>query len=282
MLATLLITCGRSPYPGYKEAGQEVYLRYIALGEGEQIANDSDSVYVRFRMARPGEAPGSFWSSEQWYLVKDLREGAMRPVLRRLHVGDSMSVIAPMPSWPWQALSKTNLDVPPDTAHLCTELSLLAIRTPAQMRADAVRMKQNDPAGYERRLIASYMARSHDVWTRWGTSDMYYSITGSPLDTSRIRTGQVVDLSWVGRRLEDGLVFDEGVPQGEAFHWNYGTPDQVIHGIETAVSLMREGQEGEFILPSTLAYGGKGIPGALDPWSPVIYKVRVIAVDRGG
>lgn len=280
-IALSVIACDRSPYPGYKVVGEDVHLHYITLGEGEQLANDSDSVHVRFRSSRLGEAPGSYWSSEMWYLAKDMREGAMHPVLRRLHVGDSMSVITRASLWPWKAMARGSAAVLPDTGLLCTELSLLAIRTPTEMRSDAARRKQNDPEGYERRLIGAYIERSGEAWTRWGTSDLHYIITGTAIDTNRAQYRQVVQLSWTGSRLEDGQVFDEQGTSGATFPWSFGTPDQLVQGLETAVSLLREGQEGRFILPSSLAFGGKGIPGTLEPWSPVLYTVRLEAVERG-
>lgn len=276
-----IVACDRSPYPGYKVVSPDVHLHYITLGEGEQLASDSDSVHVRFRSARLGEAPGSYWSSEMWYLTKDLREGAMRPVLRRLHVGDSMSVITRASLWPWAALARGSGAMLPDTGLLCTELSLLAIRTPMEMRSDAARMKQNDPEGYERRLIAAYIERSGEAWTRWGTSDLHYIISGTAIDTNRAQYRQVVQLTWSGSRLEDGQVFDEQGTNGTTFSWSFGTPDQLVQGLETAVSLLREGQEGRFILPSSMAFGGKGITGTLEPWTPVLYSVRLVAVERG-
>ena len=93
---------------------------------------------------------------------------------------------------------------------------------------------------------------------------------------------QLVQLSWTGTRLEDGQVFDEQGFGKATFPWSFGTPDQLVKGLEAAVSLLREGQEGRFILPSSLAFGGKGIPGRLDPWTPVLYTVRMEAVERGG
>ena len=94
-IALLVLTaCGGSPYPGFKEVASDVHLCYIKLGEGEVLPSDSDSVQVRFRIAELGADPGSFRSMQAWYSVKDLRQGAMLPVLRRWHEGDSMSVIA--------------------------------------------------------------------------------------------------------------------------------------------------------------------------------------------
>lgn len=280
VLALCLFACGRSPYPGYKEVSVDVYMRYIVLGDGDRLVQDSDSVHMRFRMARLGEEPGSFWSMDEWYLAKDIRMGAMLPIFRRLHQGDSMSVITRGMLWPWPALQLDRNDIIADTSQLCTELSLLDLRTPAQMRADAERLKRNDPAGYERRLIAAYIRHSKTEWTQWGTSDLYYRIEGTAVDTNKARYRETVQLAWEGRRLEDGQVFDVQGMHGTTFPWSYGTPDQVIKGIEAAASLLREGQEGTFIIPSMYAFGSRGIEGTLEPNSPVVYTVRLVAVER--
>lgn len=276
----VVVACGGSPYPGFKEASEGVHLRYISLGEGVRIVGDSDSVHLRIRAARVGEAPGSFWSTQQWYLVKDIRSGALLPVFRRMHEGDSMSVIAPVAMWPWAGLA-AGTAMGSDTTLLCTQLSLLDLRTPAQMRADAERLRRNDPLAFERRLINAFMARSKKDWTQWGTSDMYYRITGAAKDTNQVRYRETVQLVWEGMRLEDGRVFDMQGQNGNTFPWSFGTPDQVIPGIGTAVSLLREGQEGTFILPSSMAFEAHGIPGTLEPNSPVVYSVRLVSVERG-
>lgn len=275
----LLCACG-SPYAGYKEVEDDVHVRLITLGDGERLAADSDSVHVRFRIALLDDEPGSFLSTERWYATRDLRSGAMMPVLRRLHEGDSMSVIATAGSLPLAVIAGDALEVVADTAHLKTELSLLAINTPAMMRDAEERLRHDDPEGFERRLIGAYIARSKESWTRWGTSDMHYTISGTAADTNRVRLHQTVTVAWTGSRLEDGQVFDDTRTNGSSFTFRYGDPDQVMKGIETAVSLLREGQEGRFIVPSSLAFGARGIPGTLDPWTPVVYSVRLEAVER--
>ncbi|MEO8591651.1 MAG: FKBP-type peptidyl-prolyl cis-trans isomerase [Flavobacteriales bacterium] len=276
----LLSACGGSPYLGYKEVEDDVHVRLLSLGDGERLATDSDSVHVRFRVSHLEEEPGSFLSTERWYATKDLRSGAMLPVLRRLHEGDSMSVIAPAGQLPWQAIANGPVEPVADTAHMRTELSLLAIRTPALMRAEEERRRREDPEGFERRLIGAYLVSAPEGWTRWGTSDMHYIITGAAADTNRVKLHETVIVAWVGKRLEDGQVFDDTRKNGSTFTWRYGDPDQVMKGIETAVSLLREGQEGRFIIPSSLAFGAKGISGTLDPWTPVLYTVRLERVER--
>lgn len=278
--ALLFSACGGSPYTGYKEVEDDVHVRLITLGDGDALATDSDSVHVRFRISQLSDAPGSFLSTERWYATKDLRSGALMPVWRRLHEGDSMSVIAQAGSLPWAVISASGTDAIADSAHMRTELSLLAIRTPALMRAETEKRRREDPEGFERRLIAAYLANEPAGWTRWGTSEMHYLIAGEAVDTNRVALRQSISVSWTGVRLEDGRTFDDTRKSGGAFTFRFGDQDQVIRGIEVAVSLLREGQEGRFIFPSSMAFGSKGIPGALDPWTPVLYTVRMEAVDR--
>jgi peptidyl-prolyl cis-trans isomerase A (cyclophilin A) len=92
--------------------------------------------------------------------------------------------------------------------------------------------------------------------------------------------GDHVTISYQGRRMEDGLLFDDTRKNGEAFSFRFGDKDQVMPGLEVAVHLLREGQEGTFLFPSDLAFGAKGIPGVLEPHMPVDYTVRLDKVER--
>lgn len=271
----LLLGCSRSPHEGYKSVSNDVHLRYIALGDGDRVPGDADSLLLRFRAARLGEEPGSLWSTERWYRAADLRQGALLPVLRRIHVGDSMSVIAPGRSWPWEPLLRRDLPPPADTLIVRTELSLLAMVKPEEQAAHRARFKQSDPVGFERSLIETYTAQEPGTWTRWGTSDLHYRIHGAATDTARWVYGAPLLLRWEGFGLADGRRLDDTERNGGAFHWSYGTPDQVLTGIEVAVSLLRPGQEGEFIFPSHMAFGERGLPGVLEPGMPVRYRVKV-------
>ncbi len=281
VLAVLVLAaCGGSPYPGFKEVATDVHLCYIKLGDGEYLPSDSDSVQVRFRVAELGEEPGSFWSMQAWYAVKDLRQGALSPVLRRWHEGDSMSVIAEARLWPWSVLAGSSFRSPADTLLLRTELSLLALRTAARIHEDRERHRLADPEGFERRLISAYIQRTGAPWQQWGTSDLHYIIDGLATDTHRAALKEPLLLAWEGRRLEDGKVFDVQGEGGPGFPWSPGTPDQVVRGIEVAVGLLREGQRGKFIFPSSFAFGNKGIPGAVEPSTPVVYDVRWVRAPR--
>jgi len=276
LVGALLSGCGGSPFPGFKEVGEDVFLRYHRLGEGEVLATDSDSVLLRLRVALHGDDPGTLLSTDRWYDTRDLRAGAFKPVLRRIHEGDSITVIAPQRLWPWPVMSAHKVLPTADTAWLQCELSLMRIKTMAESLAEQDRVRQLDPEAFEQALIEARVKAGGGSWERWGTSWMHYAVHGNVSDTMRANPGDLVIVAWKGRSLTNGAMFDEQA----AFTWRYGDPDQVVAGMHAAVGLMRLGQQGSFIMPSSLAFGERGIPGLLEPWSPVEYDVRLVAIER--
>jgi hypothetical protein len=282
LCALALIACSRSPYEGFKRVGDDVHLRYHVLGDGETLPMDSDHVRIRIRAGRPGGGAGELFSTEAVYEVNVLRNGAFLPVLARIHEGDSMSLIAPVEAWPWSALMNGAGAVIPDTGMVQMEISLIAIRTPAMARMENERLRRNDPLGFENELLQAYLVANGAGYERWGTSGMYYRISGEALDTAEVRLGDHVTIAYKGRRVEDGVLFDDTDRNGVEFSFRFGDKDQVMQGLEVAVHLLREGQQGSFLFPSEMAFGSKGIPAVLDPYMPVEYTVRLVKVERAG
>jgi FKBP-type peptidyl-prolyl cis-trans isomerase len=160
------------------------------------------------------------------------------------------------------------------------EFALLDIHTPAMIEAEQQHHRTADPEGYERKLIAAFMKNSGHDWIQWGTSELHYRINGAASDTARVKAGDLVEVSWRGFRLEDGVEIDDTQANAGPFSFRYGDQDQVIKGVETAVMLLREGQEGEFILPTDMAFGARGVDGLVEPWSPLRYVVKLERVER--
>lgn len=276
----LVAACSSSPYPEFKEVADSVYLRYHVLGDGEALVQDEDSIHLLFRATEWGGEPGSLLSTQSWFAATDLWHGALVPVLQRMHEGDSISLITPSVAMPWDALAPVGWRPPAGAAQVQVELALLHIRTPDMIHAEQERHRLADPEGYQRKLIAAFIERSGHVWEAWGTSLLHFRISGTAVDTARVEQGDVVYVSWRGSRLEDGVTIDDTAQKGGPFSFRYGDQDQVIKGIETAVMLLREGQEGEFIVPAEMAFGARGVGDLVEPWSPLRYAVKLEHVER--
>lgn len=83
-----------------------------------------------------------------------------------------------------------------------------------------------------------------------------------------------VTVHYTGRLL-DGTVFDSSVNRGEPATFPL---NRVIPGWTEGVQLMKEGARYTFFIPSDLAYGPQGIPGAIPAHSTLIFEVELLKV----
>jgi FKBP-type peptidyl-prolyl cis-trans isomerase len=100
--------------------------------------------------------------------------------------------------------------------------------------------------------------------------------TLTPGDTSLVREGREVVVHYQGRTTQ-GQVFDDSRIQEGPLRFVMGQEHQVIPGIEIGLERMHRGEVAELIIPSWLAFGGKGsVGGLVQPFSTVIYQVEVL------
>lgn len=114
-------------------------------------------------------------------------------------------------------------------------------------------------------------------------TDSTYATTASGLKYMILREGdgkspKATDQVTVHYRgqLTDGTEFDSSYTRGEpaAFPLN-----RVIPGWTEGLQLMKENGKAVFYIPSNLAYGEQGAPGAIPPNADLIFTVELIKVN---
>jgi FKBP-type peptidyl-prolyl cis-trans isomerase FklB len=75
--------------------------------------------------------------------------------------------------------------------------------------------------------------------------------------------------------LIDGTTFDSSYDRNEPIEITAG---QVIPGWGIALQLMRVGSKFEVYIPSELAYGPEGVPGAIPPYSTLVFEMELLDV----
>ena len=85
-----------------------------------------------------------------------------------------------------------------------------------------------------------------------------------------------VTVHYTGKLL-NGQVFDSSFNRGEPATFPL---NRVIPGWTEGVQLMKEGAKYTFFIPSDLAYGPQGVPGAIPPHSTLIFDVELIKVNK--
>jgi peptidylprolyl isomerase len=92
--------------------------------------------------------------------------------------------------------------------------------------------------------------------------------------------GQICVMHYTGWLYENGQrgkKFDSSLDRGMPFQFPIGN-GKVIPGWEEGVATMRVGGKRTLIIPSDLAYGVNGVPGAIPPNSTLIFDVELLDI----
>jgi hypothetical protein len=276
---TLLVACATGTHPGYKEVAEGVHMRLHAFGDGTAIAADGDSLILRISIAPQGATSASAFIADRIYAVRDLRTGALAPVLERSHEGDSVSIIAPAGAFPWERLAGISGPPVDGSVTMLARLRLLDVITPGEMQLRRTSRLNDDPLSMEQRIISEWLDDERaSGFLRWGTSMVYYRVDRPAVTERAVRSGDLVRVNCQGSRLADGVVVDDTDRHGGYYGWRYGDAGQVIPGLELAVRLFGHGGSGYILVPSQLAFGADGVDGSVPPQCPLLYHVRSVTI----
>lgn len=266
--------CNRAPLKGGSRIAEDVYWRLNALGEGERTPTDSDSVLMRVRMARPGMGAGSWFSTERWYPMGGGR--SVSSFFRRMHQGDSATVLLPAAQAPWAELGAAVPVQASDTGWVQVELSLREVRSLAQSRALARAALDARTATDEERTLNDFFTKDHRPWKQ--AMGVWYALEPEAEAGPRVQSGELVTLAYTASFLDNGIVFDDQRGNRGGLTFRLGDPGQVIKGLEVAAHLLpAKGGGGVFVIPAALAFGSSGSSsGIVPPWMPVLYRVEVV------
>lgn len=89
--------------------------------------------------------------------------------------------------------------------------------------------------------------------------------------------GKAVVVHYTGW-LENGNKFDSSLDRGQPFRFTLGQ-GQVIPGWDQGVAGMKTGGKRKLTIPPDLAYGERGVPGAIPPNSVLVFEVELLSVE---
>jgi FKBP-type peptidyl-prolyl cis-trans isomerase FkpA len=94
-------------------------------------------------------------------------------------------------------------------------------------------------------------------------------------DGIKVEQGKTVVISYKGYFLDGKLIdYSEG-----NFTYVYGTPDQLLKGLNSVIGRLKNGEFIKIILSSCLAFGKTGSSnGTVPPFTPLLYEIKLIEV----
>jgi FKBP-type peptidyl-prolyl cis-trans isomerase len=96
-------------------------------------------------------------------------------------------------------------------------------------------------------------------------------------DSVMVKNGDVVSVYYEGKFLNGRFL--ERSPAH--FDFIYGTPDQLLKGLNYVIPRLKIGQSAKIILPSRLAFGESGSAnGMVPPFTPLQYTIKLIDIKK--
>lgn len=126
------------------------------------------------------------------------------------------------------------------------------------------------PQKDENRLIEYAVANNIDV--ERSASGLYYTIAKTT-EEPNFNMGQDVAADYRGITL-DGKEFDSSYKRGQPIRFKVGA---MIPGWNEALTMMNKGSKATLLIPSSLAYGSRGFPGAIGPNEPLVFELEIPA-----
>lgn len=90
-------------------------------------------------------------------------------------------------------------------------------------------------------------------------------------------TGKLVTVHYTGT-LTDGTKFDSSLDRGQPFSFTIGQGD-VIQGWDLGVAGMKVGGKRKLTIPSDMAYGDAGVPGAIPGGATLVFEIELLKVE---
>lgn len=105
------------------------------------------------------------------------------------------------------------------------------------------------------------------------TSGLVYSIKNKGEGTAE--KGSMLTVHYRGTFRKSGEQFDASYDRGQPMVFKY-LEQRMIPGFEEGLSMLGKGAKARFIIPYFAAYGPQGRPGAIPPYSDLVFDIEVV------
>lgn len=200
-------------------------------------------------------------------------EDGMTQMFRTLSVGDSVKTEMPVKDFFTKVVGAPvppNVDTTLNVTYTIKVQDIMSVDEFLKAREVLMKKREDRVFGEDADKIKKYLADSN-VTALQDTSGLQY-IIHSQGKGKKPSIDDCVEVKYEGRFLKTGEVFDKA--DRMAFPLN-----GVIAGWKLGIAMLGEGDSGTFYIPSKLAYGPQGYPGAIPPDAILIFDVTLLNVE---
>lgn len=286
-VGVLLSSCwNNSAYKGYTETNSGLFYKLQSIGDGKIKPSSGDylQLIITYKTEKDSIFFDTYSTNETGKVILPFKHssfiGSFEEGLTNMNAGDSVSFIVSADSLfekffrterPMflKAGSKVKMDV-----------KLYSILSEKKYEAELDKFQQliDDRDIEEQRKLQLFLDTSRTQFIPLENGMYYLPIkqgTGCVPEE-----GNKVKIQYKGFFL-NGKQFESTYDRGQPLEFTIGEQEQVIKGIERAISFMNEGSKTKFIIPSHLAFGESGSStNIVPPYSTVIYEIELLNLTK--
>lgn len=274
-------SCKGPSIEGYTRDASGFYYKLLALGDGNSHPEVGNVCVVDAVMKTQDDSV--FWDTRHdamngLYIAinQKLLNGSCNGHLLKLVEGDSASFLV-RPSVFFRDYFDTIVPA------FCKNDSLVKLDFKFNQiisRQEYAALKQNAETGHvedteleELQLIESYLVQNYSFVKADGYG--MYTLEKQSTGLEKVSAGKRVKIAYSGSFL-DGKPVDKGE---QVLEFVYGTPDQLIEGLNIVIGSLKKAETIKIIVPSRLAFGESGSSnGSIPPYTPLVYSIKIIDI----
>lgn len=276
LLAVLFLSSCSSSGNGYTEAPEGYAYKLLAIGDGQKCAT-ATGVVVCEAVLRSGHDSiffNSRYQAPQGFYIRLRGSSAAsgKQHLAMLTEGDSLSLMIGK-----TCFFREYFDTLVPYFLLQDSLVKVDLKILRVLQADtapvAAANGQEDLELEELKQIDEYLKQHYPN----AKADGYglYILEHQQTGAEPVSAGKRIRIKYSGFYL-NGSPLDNGSQQLE---FAFGTPDQLVKGLNIVIGNLKKGETTKIIVPSRLAFGETGSTnGSIPPYTPLLYNVTLIDI----
>ena len=246
---------------GYTAVEDGIYLKLLSFNNNSQAYQEGD--YMIFSLeALDGDSIVFQHSKYNPFLPLNTR---MDKAIKQLHLGDSVEFLIDKSVFDENSFGFTSKS-------LKSEYISITIKVHEYLNKERYTeyLKSKDDELIEQQVLAEYLKTRKDLELIQGV----YIQKLNKTKEKQVAKGDKISIQYTGSFI-NGVVFDTAKTK-ESFVFTYGSPNQVIVGLEKVLKVLKKGEKAKIIIPSQFAFGEKGSStGIVPPYSTVIYNLEI-------
>lgn len=125
--------------------------------------------------------------------------------------------------------------------------------------------------------IHQFLGSNYDEEKGLDSLGFYWLGLPKVVDSATVKSGQIIAIHYEGSFL-NGRFLEKS---SDRFEFLYGTPDQLLKGLNYVIPRLKIGQNAKIVLPSRLAFGETGSAnGTVPPFTPLLYNIKLIDIKK--